>query len=466
MPADMMIQTMQMNMSGVRLDGKSGIILGQGNQDGQPAGIFNDILKAVLSGLEKGLGNLKQGLTVNADGKTVTLDELLQKLFAEGDNKTDKEGSALDMLQQVMAQLQMAGVQPAVILTQDNHSLADGTGNENLIPPFPPLVKRGEEGLSDSGTQKIDIRTGGDSFAQVRLMAKADGQQPGQQQPVNEKENDDGVVVISDAVPVKKDVLFAVNAESREAQHVMPPVKDGITVDNSTSSPVKSDMSTGQSKGPFINISNERFMANEDLSGPRNVSQGQEETAASCVKTALNIESIKISPVVDTPADNEPGNNGNKTSSKELADTLPPTVQVHQTPYSKDGFAVKETVHVSRLNELSEPIMKTLGAGDRHMIIKLEPPDLGSIQIRLRMDNGVLRADFRVDSPAVKDMFSMAMPQIRESLENSGIRAGEFFVDVKDEFYSDGREQRENAQQQQQQRRDKEPEHKFFDFFA
>jgi flagellar hook-length control protein FliK len=79
------------------------------------------------------------------------------------------------------------------------------------------------------------------------------------------------------------------------------------------------------------------------------------------------------------------------------------------------------------------------------------------------MDNGMLRADLKVDSPLVKDMFSMAIPQIKTSLEDSGIKVSDFFVDVKEDYYSDGRRQQGDASHQNKQNKKQE---NFFDYFA
>jgi hypothetical protein len=61
-------------------------------------------------------------------------------------------------------------------------------------------------------------------------------------------------------------------------------------------------------------------------------------------------------------------------------------------------------------------------------------------------------------------MFSLAVPQIKASIEDSGIKAGEFFVDLRDEHYSDGGRQQDESQQQQ--KRQKEPASHFYDYFA
>ncbi|MBI3592269.1 MAG: flagellar hook-length control protein FliK [Nitrospirae bacterium] len=204
------------------------------------------------------------------------------------------------------------------------------------------------------------------------------------------------------------------------------------------------------------------FKISDDLVESRVITQNSEKASVSTIKAAVNTETLEVSPSIKGAQADKGA--VEKASSKEADNVFASAIQVHQTPYDKNGPAPKETIHVSRLNELGEPIMKTLGAGDKQLVIKLAPPDLGNIQIRLTMDHGVLRADFRVDSQAVKELFSIAMPQIKNSIEDSGIKAGDFFVDLREDHYSDGGRQQDNNNQQHKQQ--KESKSQFFDFFA
>lgn len=141
--------------------------------------------------------------------------------------------------------------------------------------------------------------------------------------------------------------------------------------------------------------------------------------------------------------------------------TAPP----QQATYVKSGSAISATMYASRLGDLGEVMAKMQGAGAKHLTIKLEPPNLGSIHITLRMGKGVLRAAFSVESNVVRDLFSAAIPQIKTSLEGLGIRAGDFSVNTREDYYSDGRRHHENAHQHQN-KREKEPQSQFFEYFA
>ena len=153
---------------------------------------------------------------------------------------------------------------------------------------------------------------------------------------------------------------------------------------------------------------------------------------------------------------------GDRNSSRDASGLYAQTLQT-QPPSIHAGSASQEVVSVSKLTSVDEVISKAVDAGQKNLIIRIDPPDLGSVQIKLSFDNGVLKADVRVDSNAVKDSFNLALPQLKTSLENSGIKVSEFHVDVREDQYSNGQGSNNQGQQQRQGRGLK---NGFSDFFA
>ncbi len=151
-----------------------------------------------------------------------------------------------------------------------------------------------------------------------------------------------------------------------------------------------------------------------------------------------------------------------RNSSQDASGFCAQTLQT-QPPSNHGGSASQEVVPVSKLTSVDEVISKAVDAGQKNLIIRIDPPDLGNVQIRLSFDNGVLKADVKVDSTAVKDSFNLALPQIKTSLENSGIKVSEFNVDVREDQYSNGQGSNNQGQQQRQGRGLK---NSFSDFFA
>ncbi len=124
---------------------------------------------------------------------------------------------------------------------------------------------------------------------------------------------------------------------------------------------------------------------------------------------------------------------------------------------------IQETVSADKLSSLDTIIAKAVDSGQKNLVIRIDPPDLGSMHIRLSLDNGILKAEVRVDSSAIKDSFNLALPQIKTSLENSGIKISDFHVDVREEQYRNGQQSNNHGQQQRQ---DRETGNGFSDFFA
>lgn len=102
-----------------------------------------------------------------------------------------------------------------------------------------------------------------------------------------------------------------------------------------------------------------------------------------------------------------------------------------ETQVSGESGAVRQTVTVTELTGIHRPILKALAAGESQLIIEIRPPDLGTLQIRLTADRGIISADITVDNQAVRDMLSVALPQIRTSMEESGVSLREFSVDLR-----------------------------------
>ncbi len=477
-------------------------------QDGSPAANFTDLLQAIVSGLDKGLGNLQDRTTAGADGKTVSSDnfvELMQKLSnikGIGSDKKSASGNSMpDVLQQMMTQLQASFAQPVTLIAPyqpDNTSSSgtspiaatgvdSGNGAGALIAAFESAIKKGDI------TKQSVIDTPG---------LPAAGQAAGKQLDVYPVPitQDTAVTDQSDLVTAQDNAQtsganFELGAFSAEAQKILM---------NNTDRPAQNIANASAKNAPnaaILTITSDTRLNTANASA-QNVPNAATLNIAN--DTGLNIANASAKNVpnaatlntVDAAAQNTA--NTSMTSSergalnsliksatgdlgiKEMSLTLNnqnksvsggsdnnaafSPVILQQTTVANDSQPSQETLPVNKLNELSEPIMKTLGSGEKSLLIKLSPPDMGTIEIRLKMENGVLTADFKVDSNAVKDLFSIAMTQIKNSIENSCIKTGNFFADLKDDRSSDGGRQQDTNQQQQRQQKEQKPN--FFDFFA
>ncbi len=393
----------------------------QGDQSGIENGDFIAILSAILSGLNNSIMNTQNGLILNKDGQPVNIDELAVDLLTGNDGNTAAGGSLMEMLQQLVSHSQntvavTVSDNQRPVIEMNNTILQSHNGNVVLTS----LMK------SEDGMQKIKIHT--------NIPAENNNNNGGND---NNNNKDSGLFSVKVTTPAmtNENNEQPVNDVSGKKDMFQFSLKDfKIHNDNISKNQIQPNLFDIASKGVKDNA--EAALQLQIVSVE---SEGFE-------KAGKKISAGEQSPVDRHPVISSVQNSGDKPSVS--------------------NSSVKEPLHVSRLHELGEPIAKTLGAGDKHLIIKLDPPDLGSIRIKLTMDNGVLKVDFKVESAAVKDMFSTVMPNIKASLEDSGIKLSEFFVDVKEDRYPDEgrRHHAENGQQQQKQQ--KEQKFKFYDYFA
>lgn len=71
---------------------------------------------------------------------------------------------------------------------------------------------------------------------------------------------------------------------------------------------------------------------------------------------------------------------------------------------------------------LRERVMLMLGNGIQRADIRLDPPDLGSMSIRLSIQNDQAQVSFQVQNPQARDSIEQALPRLREMLEQQGLQ--------------------------------------------
>ena len=500
-------------------------------QDGPQAQAvnFTDLLQAIVSGLDKGLGNLQDGTIVGADGKTVSSDtmmELMQKLSngkgIGADKKTASGNSVTDVLQQMITQLQASFAQPVI-------SVAPYKSGNTSSPDTSSIAATGIDGGNGTGALiaalEIAVQKGGvkkQSVINAPELAVA-GSAAGRQLNMDPVPLMQSTGVTDQNAPVAAPGNAQTNSANLELGAFGAAVQKNLT--NNTELPYQNTSTPNTANASTLNIANTSTLntasaATLNIANAATLNTGSVATLNTASAATLNsanapaLNTANTSRLTTTyasrlntvnastpntagdPAQNTanasmlnsergalnsltegttgdlgikevslPLNNGNKSMSGDTnSNTAFSPVTFQQTHFANDSQPAQETVPLNKLNELSEPILKTLGSGDKNLVIKLSPPDMGTIEIKLKMENGVLTADFKVDSTAVKDLFSVAMPQIKNSIESAGIKTGNFFTDLKDDRSSDsGRQQDTNQQQQRQQRGQKQS---FFDFFA
>ena len=468
-------------------------------EDGSPAANFTDLLQTIISDLDKGLGNLQGGSIISADGKTASSDNLMalmQKLSngkgIGSDKKSTSGNSMADVLQQMMTQLQASLAQPVTFIApyQSNNTSSSDTSS---IAATGTGMDSGNDGADaliaalESSIQKGDVKQNVIDTPEVTAAGQAAGKQldmysvPSTQNTVVTDQN--ALVAAQDNDQTNGANLeltaFSVAAQKSLTSNTERPAQSAATLNTTNATTLNTANATtlNTANATTLNTANASTLntANATTLNTANattLNTANATTLNTANATMLNSERGTLNSLIEgTTGDlgikemHLTLNNENKSMSGDSNNSAAfSPVILQQTTSANESQPAQETLPVDKLNELSDPIMKTLGSGEKSLFIKLSPPDMGTIEIRLKMENGVLTADFKVDSTAVKNLFSVAMPEIKNSIESSGIKTGNFFADLKDDTSKEGGRQQDTNQQQQRQQKEQKPS--FFDFFA
>lgn len=82
--------------------------------------------------------------------------------------------------------------------------------------------------------------------------------------------------------------------------------------------------------------------------------------------------------------------------------------------------------------------------------IRLSPPELGSLQVKIELKEGVLSAALEAETPAARQILLDNLPALRDRLEQQQIRIDKFDVDVRDDSQQRGGDWQPNGEAREQ----------------
>ncbi len=104
------------------------------------------------------------------------------------------------------------------------------------------------------------------------------------------------------------------------------------------------------------------------------------------------------------------------------------------------NFETRETASVSRLNQNVDynAIVQQVENGLKinynnqlkEMKIKLQPEELGEVEVKMTIENNIMKAEFVVESQTVKEILESKFDTLRNALENKGFSGAEINVSV------------------------------------
>lgn len=123
--------------------------------------------------------------------------------------------------------------------------------------------------------------------------------------------------------------------------------------------------------------------------------------------------------------------------SNDSATRLNATTQtMSATGTEKTPPQVTETLHMTRPDlsvNMKERMTLMMKSGIQTADIRLDPAELGQMQVKMSVENDVTSVSFIVQNSQAKELLEKALPQLKEMLAEQGVEMGESSVSQQDQ---------------------------------
>ena len=105
-------------------------------------------------------------------------------------------------------------------------------------------------------------------------------------------------------------------------------------------------------------------------------------------------------------------------SAAGVAESSPVVMSQVATPFGNERWQAAMNQHV----------MNMVGSGDEVASLTLSPPDLGPIQVVLKVDNQSVNTSFVTDNPLVRQALEDGLQDLRDRMQSQGLQLGQTFI--------------------------------------
>lgn len=121
------------------------------------------------------------------------------------------------------------------------------------------------------------------------------------------------------------------------------------------------------------------------------------------------------------------------TVTMPAAQALPNSPWLNTAGISQNANVLMSQVATPFGNErwqtaMNQHVLNMVGSGDDVASLTLSPPDLGPIQVVLKVDNQSVNTSFITDNPLVRQALEDGLQDLRDRMESQGLELGQTFV--------------------------------------
>jgi flagellar hook-length control protein FliK len=173
---------------------------------------------------------------------------------------------------------------------------------------------------------------------------------------------------------------------------------------------------------------------NADLALQNAAASGQSTAHAAAKATAQEVSALQMATTAQAAA-----TPGSETADEPLRPKLEVT-STSPTP-TPSGIGPGTTVNTAQVSEASarsaeatpiqqiaERVQVTLDQGENSATIRLQPEELGSVRIRLQVQDGQLHLSIHAEKAQTSRLLDQQLGDLRQTLESGGIKVGDLAV--------------------------------------
>ncbi|MGF1680404.1 flagellar hook-length control protein FliK [Photobacterium minamisatsumaniensis] len=233
-----------------------------------------------------------------------------------------------------------------------------------------------------------------------------------------------GDKVLTDAAAIDKTIENKVVASGELAKHPEQTVRDiktqTLTGTSATSAiPLASDVATGQQSANHVQAMATPMTA---AVAAQTQNSGNEQAVTNAQMTADEL----VGKTLASAALAEQDQSGQEQSAQQTASTsTTSTQQLLQRVTEQAAVTPQSPLPLNKeqaSEQLAERMQMMLSKNLKHVDIRLDPPELGKLQIKLSMNNDQATVQFTVGNQQTRDLVEQAMPRLRELLSQQGLQ--------------------------------------------
>ena len=130
------------------------------------------------------------------------------------------------------------------------------------------------------------------------------------------------------------------------------------------------------------------------------------------------------------------------------AGQLQSTAQTKQVSIDPATLQALNIIKSDAAKMLQERVTSMLSINNKEAEIRLDPPEMGSMQIRIRSDAEQAQINFVVQNQQAKEALEQSLPRLRELLMQQGLELGESSISYGDSYQEQNEQQEGQAQGQ------------------